>query len=124
MLHKAKQSKMHARRRRSRKARNTISLSGRPRLSVHRTPRHIRASVYVQDENGVSKVAAQASTLEKDFRTDKNNKTDKAKKVGSLLAKRIKDAGIDTIAFDRSGFKYHGRIKALADAVREGGIQF
>lgn len=124
MLHEANTSKRKSRQRRARKTRETIAISGRPRLQVHRTPRHIRATVFSVDAAGLTKVVATASSLEKSVRDDKVNKTDKAKSVGKLLAKRASDAGVKQVAFDRSGFKYHGRIKALADAVREGGIDF
>ena len=124
MLHEAKTSKHKSRLRRARKTRATIALSGRPRLQVHRTPRHIRATVFSVDEAGLTRVVATASSLEKSVRDVTANKTEKAKTVGGLLAKRMNDAGVKQVAFDRSGFKYHGRIKALADAVRETGIEF
>ena len=94
---------------------------GMTRLSVNRTPRHIYAQVISADG---STVLAQASTLDKDLRTGTTGNSDAAAKVGSLIADRAKAAGVTAVAFDRSGFKYHGRIKALADAAREGGLEF
>jgi large subunit ribosomal protein L18 len=91
------------------------------RLSVHRTPRHIYAQIIAEDG---ARVLACASTLDKDLRSGKTGNADAAKAVGSLIAERAKAAGITRVAFDRSGFKYHGRIKALADAAREGGLEF
>jgi large subunit ribosomal protein L18 len=92
------------------------------RLSVHRTPQHIYAQIF--DAN--SKVLAAASTLQKDVRGDlkgTGNAT-AAAAVGKAIAEKAKAAGIKQVAFDRSGFKYHGRIKALADAARENGLEF
>ena len=92
------------------------------RLSVHRTPQHIYAQIF--DAN--SKVLAAASTLQKDVREGlkgTGNAT-AAAAVGRAIAEKAKAAGITQVAFDRSGFKFHGRIKALADAARENGLQF
>jgi large subunit ribosomal protein L18 len=92
------------------------------RLSVHRTPQHIYAQIF--DAN--SKVLAAASTLQKDVRDGlkgTGNAT-AAAAVGKAIAEKAKAAGIKQVAFDRSGFKYHGRIKALADAARENGLEF
>lgn len=94
---------------------------GVTRLSVNRTPRHIYAQVISADGGTV---LAQASTLEKDLRGGATGNADAAAKVGTLIADRAKAAGVTAVAFDRSGFKYHGRIKALADAAREGGLEF
>ena len=94
---------------------------GAIRLSIHRTPRHIYAQVIAA--NG-DKVLATASTVEKELRGDATGNVDAAKKVGVLIAERAKAAGVTKVAFDRSGFKYHGRVKALADAAREGGLDF
>ena len=71
-----------------------------------------------------SKVLASASTLDKSFESQSSSNQDAAKKVGELIAERAKKAGVEVVAFDRSGFKYHGRVKELADAAREGGLQF
>lgn len=108
--------------RRARRARAKIRELGTTRLTIHRTPRHIYAQVIAQD--GTAKVLASASTLDKDLRSGKTGNADAAKAVGALIAERAKAAGITQVAFDRSGFKYHGRVKALADAAREGGLEF
>jgi large subunit ribosomal protein L18 len=107
--------------RRARRARAKIRELCVTRLAVHRTPRHIYAQLIAEDG---SRVLACASTLDKDLRSGKTGHADAAKAVGSLIAERAKAAGITRVAFDRSGFKYHGRIKALADAAREGGLEF
>ena len=93
----------------------------RPRLVVTRSSRHI--SVQVVDDL-VGKTLASASTMESDVRTLTGDKTVKAAKVGALVAERAKDKGVDAVVFDRAGNKYHGRIAALADAAREGGLTF
>jgi large subunit ribosomal protein L18 len=95
--------------------------AGADRLSVHRTPRHIYAQVFSADGG---KVLAAASTLDKAVSVDSTGNVDAATAVGKLIAERARAAGITKVAFDRSGFKYHGRIKALADAAREGGLEF
>ena len=94
---------------------------GTVRLSVHRTPRHIYAQVISPDGG---QVVAQASTLDESLRENNSGNVDAATKVGELIAERAKQAGVTSVAFDRSGFKYHGRVKALADAAREGGLEF
>jgi len=93
----------------------------RPRLVVTRSSRHITVQV-VDDLEG--KTLAYASTMESDLRSDSGDKTAKAKRVGELVAERAKAAGIDGVVFDRAGNKYHGRIAALADGAREGGLTF
>ena len=93
----------------------------RPRLVVTRSPKHI--SVQVVDDL-VGKTLAYASTMEADVRSVAGDKTEKAKKVGELVAQRAKAAGIEGVVFDRAGNKYHGRVAALADAAREGGLTF
>jgi large subunit ribosomal protein L18 len=95
--------------------------SDRPRLVVTRSAKHI--SVQVVDDL-VGKTLVSASTMEADLRTLEGDKTAKAKKVGELVAERAKGAGIESVVFDRAGNKYHGRIAALADAAREGGLTF
>ena len=92
------------------------------RLSVHRTPQHIYAQIFDRD----SKVLAAASTLQKTVREGlkATGNSDAAAAVGKAIAEKAKAAGIKQVAFDRSGFKYHGRIKALADAARENGLEF
>jgi len=92
------------------------------RLSVHRTPRHI----YAQVLDPQSRVVVTASTLQKDVAEELKGtgNVDAAKAVGKAIAERAKAKGITQVAFDRSGFKYHGRVKALADAAREHGLEF
>tara|TARA_B100001540_G_scaffold309907_1_gene326856 strand:+ start:5325 stop:5621 length:297 start_codon:yes stop_codon:yes gene_type:complete len=94
---------------------------GEVRLSVHRTPRHIYAQIIAPAGD---KVLACASTLDKELRSGVTSNVDAAAAVGKLVAERAKEAGIEKVAFDRSGYKYHGRVKALADAARESGLQF
>jgi large subunit ribosomal protein L18 len=93
----------------------------RPRLVVTRSSKHI--SVQVVDDL-VGKTLVSASSMESDLRTVEGDKTAKAKKVGELVAERAKGAGIESVVFDRAGNKYHGRVAALADAAREGGLSF
>jgi large subunit ribosomal protein L18 len=93
----------------------------RPRLVVTRSSKHI--SVQVVDDV-VGKTLASASTMEADLRTFEGDKSAKAKKVGELVAERAKAAGVETVVFDRAGNKYHGRVAALADGAREGGLAF
>ncbi len=96
---------------------------GHPRLSVHRSSKHIYAQV-IDDEGG--RTLAAASSLEKQLRGDLKTGADKeaAAAVGKLLAERATAAGVKSVVFDRGGFLFHGRIKALADAAREGGLKF
>ena len=93
----------------------------RPRLVVTRSARHITAQV-VDDSAG--RTLAAASTMESDLRSLDGDKSAKAKRVGELLAERAKAAGIEGVVFDRAGNKYHGRVAALADGAREGGLAF
>ncbi len=93
----------------------------RPRLIVTRSSRHLFVQV-VDDLAG--KTLASASTMETDLRAHDGDKTAKAKRVGELVAERAKAAGVDSVVFDRAGNKYHGRIAALADGAREGGLAF
>ena len=93
----------------------------RPRLVVTRSSRHITAQVV---DDSVGRTLAYASTMEADLRSQSGDKSDKAKLVGGLVAERAKAAGIDKVVFDRGGFRYHGRVAALADAAREGGLEF
>ncbi len=112
-----------ARLRRAKTTRAHIRNLGVPRLSVLRTGQHLYAQVFTADG---SKVLASASTVQSDVReglkSGKNSEA--AARVGKLIAERAKAAGIEKVAFDRSGYRYHGRIKALAEAAREGGLQF
>jgi large subunit ribosomal protein L18 len=94
---------------------------GAVRLCVHRTPRHIYAQVISASGDTV---LASASTLDGSLRDGKTGNSDAAASVGRLIAERAKAAGVTRVAFDRSGFRYHGRVKALADAAREGGLEF
>ena len=110
-----------ARLRRAKRSRMKMRELRVARLTVHRTPRHIYAQV-IDAEGG--KVLAAASTVEKDLRSEATGNVEAAKKVGALVAERAKAAGVAKVAFDRSGFKYHGRVKALADAARESGLEF
>lgn len=116
-------SKKQARMRRAARTRARIKLKGVNRLCIHRTPRHLYAQVIAA--NGCE-VLASASTLDKEIRSEVKygGNVHAAIVVGKKLGERAKKAGITQVAFDRSGFKYHGRIKALADAVREQGLEF
>ena len=109
--------------RRARKGRAKIRELEVNRLSVHRTPRHIYAQVIGADGGTV---LASASTLESEVRkgVKSGGNVEAAAIVGARIAEKAKAAGIDTVAFDRSGFRYHGRVKALADAAREAGLKF
>ena len=97
--------------------------AARPRLTVFRSAKHIYAQA-IDDDNG--RTLAQASSLDKDLRSAlaSGSNVEAAKRVGELVAQRLKDAGVQTVVFDRGGFLYHGRIKALAEAAREGGLRF
>ena len=95
--------------------------NGRPRLSVHRSSKNISAQL-IDDVNGIT--LASASTLEKDLGFVGKNNVDAAAKIGSALAERARAKGVEEVVFDRGGFLFHGKIKALADAAREGGLKF
>lgn len=114
-------AKKQSRLRRARRSRAKIRELGVSRLTIFRTPRHIYAQVIAAEGN---KVLASASTVEKDLRGESTGNADAAAKVGQLIAERAKAAGVTEVAFDRSGFKYHGRVKALAEAAREAGLEF
>ena len=118
-----KLDKKQNRLRRARKARAKIHELAVNRLSVHRTTQHIYAQIIAPDGGTV---LTSASTLEKDVRkgTKGTGNSAAAAVVGARIAEKAKAAGIDTVAFDRSGFRYHGRVKALADAAREAGLKF
>lgn len=118
-----KLSKKENRLRRARRGRAKIQQLEATRLSIHRTPQHIYAQVIGADGN---KVIAAASTLEAEVRKGIKNggNVEAAAIVGARIAEKAKAAGVDTVAFDRSGFRYHGRVKALADAAREAGLKF
>jgi large subunit ribosomal protein L18 len=118
-----KLDKKQNRLRRAKKARAKIKQLGANRLSIHRTPRHIYAQIVAADG---STVVTSASTLEVEVRKGMKSggNVEAASIVGARIAEKAKAAGIDTVAFDRSGFRYHGRVKALADAAREAGLKF
>ena len=110
--------------RRKRHDRIRLTLAGsevRPRLAVFRSLNHIYAQV-IDDASG--RTLASASTVEKELRSSSSTKTEEAAIVGRLVAERAKAAGVDRVVFDRAGFRYHGRIKSLADAARNAGLDF
>ena len=113
-----------ARDKRVRRTRRKIAELNQVRLTVYKTPRHIYAQVFSADG---SQVLASASSVDKEIRAKSFNEGGKVKiaeAVGALVAERAKSKGVSKVAFDRSGFKYHGRIKALADQVRAAGVEF
>ena len=116
-------SSKQVRMRRNRRTRSKIHELGVYRLCVNRTPRHIYAQVISPRGD---QTLASASTLDASVRAQLNTggNVDAAKAVGKLIAERAREAGIESVAFDRSGFKFHGRVKALADAAREAGLIF
>jgi large subunit ribosomal protein L18 len=109
--------------RRRRRVRTTLKsrASGKPRLSIHRSGRHIYAQV-IDDAAGTTLAAA--STLDKNLKGKTGATRDGAAAVGKAVAERAKAAGVSRVVFDRGGFLFHGRVKALADAAREGGLEF
>jgi large subunit ribosomal protein L18 len=113
--------KKAARYKRARRGRAKMRELGAVRLTVNRTPRHIYAQIIAPAGDTV---LACASTLDKELRGGNTGNVDAASGVGKLIAERAKAAGVSQVAFDRSGFKYHGRVKALAEAAREGGLEF
>jgi large subunit ribosomal protein L18 len=118
-----KLDKKQNRLRRARRGRAKIRELEAIRLTIHRTPRHIYAQVIGAHDN---QVLASASTLEAEVRkgVKSGGNVEAAAIVGARIAEKAKAVGIDTVAFDRSGFRYHGRVKALADAAREAGLKF
>ena len=114
-------NKKLSRLRRARKTRAKINELVVPRLTIHRTPRHIYAQVIAADGQ---KVIASASTVQADLKASlkSTGNVDAATAVGKAIAEKAKAAGIESVAFDRSGFRYHGRVKALAEAAREAGL--
>jgi large subunit ribosomal protein L18 len=101
-----------------------LTLAGtadRPRLAVFRSLNHIYAQV-IDDASG--RTLATASTVEKEFKGSKATKSEEARRVGTMVAERARSAGVEQVVFDRAGFRYHGRIKSLADAAREAGLDF
>lgn len=113
--------KKESRTRRARKSRMKMRELGATRLLVHRTPRHIYAQLMAPQGD---RVLASASTLDASLRSGATGNVEAASKVGTLIAERAKGAGVTRVAFDRAGFKYHGRVKALAEAARAAGLEF
>jgi len=115
--------KKTSRLKRALKLRSKIKKTGVKRLSIHRTPQHIYAQVI--NEDGTQTLAS-ASTIQADIKStlQSTGNIDAAKVVGKQIAEKALAAGVTEVAFDRSGFKYHGRVKALADAARESGLKF
>ena len=114
-------NKLLVRNKRKKKLRCKVKGLGLYRLSVHRTSKHIYAQILEDDG---AKVVVSASTLSSDFRSEYGGNCSAAVKVGVLIAKKALDAGIEKVVFDKSWFKYHGRVKALADSARENGLKF
>ena len=110
-----------SRQRRAKRSRMKIREQGVTRLCINRTPRHIYAQIIAAEGD---RVLASASTLDKDLRAGSTGNVEAAAAVGKLVGERAVAAGVTAVAFDRSGFKYHGRVKALADAAREAGLAF
>ena len=120
--HKHTASRVKSRLRRQVRGRKKVSGSAeRPRLVVTRSSKHITVQVV---DDLVGKTLASASTMEGDLRSFDGDKTAKAKKVGELVAARAKDSGVESVVFDRAGNRYHGRVAALAEGAREGGLTF
>ena len=109
--------------RRKRRVRTVLRAraAGKPRLSVHRSGKHIYAQLI---DDAAGKTIAAASSLDKDLKQAGGATRDAASSVGKALAERAKKAGVSAVVFDRGGFLFHGRVKALADAAREGGLEF
>jgi len=120
MSDKSKQKRDLRKRRHARVRKHVNGTTARPRLAVHRSNRHIVAQV-IDDTSGTTLAAA--SSLEADLRESGTGK-ETATKVGALVAQRAKDAGVESVVFDRGGNRYHGRVAALADAAREAGLEF
>jgi len=120
----AKETRIQARQRRHRRVRKNVrGTASRPRLNVYRSLHHIYAQV-IDDDAGVTLVSA--STVDGKLRADMAslNPQEQAKEVGKVVAERARDVGVETVVFDRGGFPYHGRVKALAEGSREGGLVF
>ena len=117
----SKQRTINERRKQRARTRLRKLANGRPRLSVFRSSKHIYAQV-IDDLNG--QTVASASSAEKDFSGEKGTNSDAASLVGKLVAERAVQAGVKEVIFDRGGYIYHGRVKALAEGARDGGLQF
>ena len=120
MSEKSQQARQH---RHERVRRRVVGTSGRPRLNVYRSDKHIYAQV-IDDTVGHTLASASTVDLELKAAVTGKNKTEQAKLVGRAVAERAIDAGIKMVVFDRGGYVYHGRVKALADAAREAGLEF
>lgn len=116
-------AKKATRLKRAKRTRMKIREANTLRLTVHRTPRHMYAQVIGTEASG-DRVLVQASTLDKALANGNGGNVDAASAVGTLVAERAVAAGVRKVAFDRSGYKYHGRVKALAEAARAGGLEF
>lgn len=116
---KGKGKQVALQRRHLRLRKKVVGTAARPRLVVTRSARHIVAQVV---DDAVGRTIASASTLETDLRSTEGDKTAKARRVGELVAARAKAAGVEAVVFDRGGNKYHGRVAAVADGAREGGL--
>ena len=111
-----------ARKRRHSRVRKKVNgTAARPRLVITRSARHVFVQVV---DDSIGQTVASASTMEQDLRKSTDAKSDKAREVGKLVASRAKAAGVSTVVFDRGGHRYHGRVAALADGAREGGLEF
>ncbi|MDQ7994178.1 MAG: 50S ribosomal protein L18 [Propionicimonas sp.] len=121
MSDKSKKKQVGRKRRHARVRKSVTGTAERPRLAVFRSNRHVVAQV-IDDRAGVT--VAAASTLETDLRGGTTSNREAAAKVGTLVAERAKAAGVETVVFDRGGFRYQGRVAALADAAREAGLEF
>jgi large subunit ribosomal protein L18 len=120
--HKHTAARVRSRLRRQARGRKKVAgTAERPRLVVTRSSRHISAQVV---DDAVGRTLVHASTMESDLRAKSGDKTDKAKLVGGLIAERAKAAGLEGVVFDRAGNQYHGRVAALAEGAREGGLKF
>jgi large subunit ribosomal protein L18 len=120
MIVKRAKGKSAARGRRHLRLRKKVTgTTGRPRLVVSRSSRHVFVQIV---DDTIGKTVASASTMEADLRSFEGDKTAKARKVGELLAERAKSAGVEAVVFDRGGNKYHGRVAAIAEGAREGGL--
>jgi large subunit ribosomal protein L18 len=115
------QLSLFAKRRQRVRSKLRAQVAGRPRLSVHRTGRHIYAQI-IDDAKGAT--IASASTLDKDMKAKNGSTSEAAADVGKRVAEAAKKAGVSSVVFDRGGFLFHGRVKALAEAAREGGLEF
>ncbi len=121
MSDKSKKKRVGRKRRHARVRKHVVGTTERPRLAVFRSNRHVVAQV-IDDSAGVT--VAAASTLETDLRSGATSNCEAAAKVGQLVAERAKAAGVEQVVFDRGGFRYQGRVAALATAAREAGLEF